>query len=96
MNEQTITLISLTPEKFTEYLTQAVEKGKEIEREKGMEIPYISEKEVISRFGYTKTELDKRVKEKVFRRFKDGNKKVFYQINDILNHIKENEVYGAK
>lgn len=89
--EKQITLITMTPEKFTEYLNKAIEKGKEIERREGIPIPYITEKEVMSRFGYTKDELDMRVKRRIFKKFKDGNKKVFYDLNDILSNIEGNK-----
>lgn len=89
--QQPITLVTMTPEQFTEYLNKAIEKGKEIERQEGIPIPYITEKEVMARFGYTKDELDMRVKRRIFKKFKDGNKKVFYDLNDILSNIESNK-----
>lgn len=91
--QRPITLVTMTPEQFTEYLSKAIEKGREIERREGIPIPYITEKEVMERFGYTKDELDRRVKRCIFKKFKDGNKKVFYDLNDILSNIEGNKQF---
>lgn len=91
--QKSITLVTMTPEQFTEYLSKAMDKGREIERREGIPIPYITEKEVMERFGYTKDELDRRVKRRIFKKFKDGNKKVFYDLNEILSNIESNQQF---
>lgn len=88
--QQPITLITMTPEKFTDYLSQAIEKGREIEKREGIAIKYITEKEVMERFGYSKDELDRRVRRRILKRYKDGNKKIFYDINEIFANIESN------
>lgn len=45
----------------------------------------------MERLGYSKDELDRRVKRRIFKKFKDGNKKVFYDLNDILSNIGSNQ-----